>query len=158
MTSTIASDNPLSEQHQALLKIVLDQIIPADPARRKPSAAILALEKLVEQFDENALNSLLSQLDRIEWQALEKTGKNYLSLDRHQQDEIVHQMRQEDPDFLRYLAFSTVSLYYQDPTVMESIGLPHRPPYPEGYSVPRGDTSLLEPVKARGTIWRRTTE
>jgi hypothetical protein len=29
-----------------------------------------------------------------------------------------------------------------------------RPPYPKGYQVVQGDLSLLEPVRARGKIYR----
>ena len=38
--------------------------------------------------------------------------------------------------------------------VLESLGTPPRPPFPEGYEVDQGDWSLLDPVRNRGPIYR----
>ena len=46
--------------------------------------------------------------------------------------------------------------YYRDPRVLESLGTPPRPPFPEGYEIQQGDWSLLDPVRARGPIYRPT--
>ena len=45
--------------------------------------------------------------------------------------------------------------YYRDDRVMVALGLEPRPPFPVGYSLEEGDQSLLDPVKARATFWRR---
>lgn len=45
--------------------------------------------------------------------------------------------------------------YYQDDRVMQSLGMELRPPFPQGYEVPEGDWSLLDPVRARPPFWRR---
>jgi len=47
-----------------------------------------------------------------------------------------------------------IACYYRDDRVMRSLGLQPRPPYPKGYDVEPGDWSLLDPVRARGRIWR----
>ena len=47
-----------------------------------------------------------------------------------------------------------LAAYYRDDRVMRSIGREPRAPYPKGHSVPDGDWSLLEVVKARAPIWR----
>lgn len=44
--------------------------------------------------------------------------------------------------------------YYRDDRVMRALGLEPRPPYPKGFEVEPGDWSLLDPVRARGRIWR----
>lgn len=44
--------------------------------------------------------------------------------------------------------------YYRDDRVMRSIGMEPRPPFPRGFEVEQGDWSLLDPVRARGRIWR----
>ncbi len=46
---------------------------------------------------------------------------------------------------LRYLS----PAYYQHPQVLEGIGEPPRPPFPEGYEVEATDTALLEKLQAR---------
>ena len=48
----------------------------------------------------------------------------------------------------------TVRCYYGDDRVMRSFGMEPRAPYPQGHEVEQGDWSLLEPVRARGPIWR----
>lgn len=45
--------------------------------------------------------------------------------------------------------------YYRDDRVLRSLGLELRPPFPKGYTLEQGDWSLLEPVKARSSFWRR---
>jgi hypothetical protein len=47
--------------------------------------------------------------------------------------------------------------YYRDDRVVRSLGLELRPPFPKGYTLEQGDWSLLDPVKARAPMWRRTT-
>jgi len=44
--------------------------------------------------------------------------------------------------------------YYRDERVMASINMEARPPFPKGYAVEQGDWSLLDPVRARGRIFR----
>ena len=39
--------------------------------------------------------------------------------------------------------------------VLRSLGLELRPPFPKGYTLEQGDWSLLDPVKARPSMWRR---
>jgi hypothetical protein len=47
--------------------------------------------------------------------------------------------------------------YYRDDRVLRSLGLELRPPFPQGYALEQGDWSLLDPVKARPSMWRRTS-
>ncbi len=44
--------------------------------------------------------------------------------------------------------------YYRNDRVMKSIDIEPRPPYPNGYTLVSTDRSLLEPVRARGKIYR----
>ena len=46
---------------------------------------------------------------------------------------------------LRFLYFA----YYQHPKVLEGIGEPPRPPFPEGFEVEATDAELLESLQAR---------
>ena len=59
------------------------------------------------------------------------------------------------PEFLADLARQTVSFYYQQDRVLEAIGVEARAPYPQGFEVVSGDLSLLDPVRRRGTIYRK---
>ena len=50
-----------------------------------------------------------------------------------------------------------VQCYYRDDRVMRSLGMEARAPFPKGFEVPAGDYGLLDPVRARGPIWRDPT-
>ena len=58
------------------------------------------------------------------------------------------------PAAAAYLQALVSQCYYRDPRVLEAIGVEPRPPFPKGYQVEQGDFSLLDPVRARGPIWR----
>ncbi len=45
--------------------------------------------------------------------------------------------------------------YYRDDRVLRSLGLELRAPFPKGHPLEQGDWSLLDPVKARPSMWRR---
>ena len=47
-----------------------------------------------------------------------------------------------------------VQCYYRDDRVMRSLGMAPRSPYPDGFDIPQGDWSLLEPVRQRGKIYK----
>ena len=64
-------------------------------------------------------------------------------------------LREHEPLLATTFAALVVACYYRDDRVMRSIGLEPRPPYPQGYEVEPGDyAALLEPVLARGRLWR----
>lgn len=44
--------------------------------------------------------------------------------------------------------------YYRDRRVITALGLEHRPPFPMGHTLPKGDFSLLDAVRGRGRMWR----
>ena len=52
------------------------------------------------------------------------------------------------------VAMAVIQAYYRDDRVMRSLNLEPRPAFPKGYAVPEGDFTLLDPVRARGRIWR----
>jgi hypothetical protein len=55
---------------------------------------------------------------------------------------------------LNEVLVAVITCYYRDDRVLCSLGMPTRPPYPEGFEVDQGDWSLLDPVRARPKIWR----
>ena len=58
------------------------------------------------------------------------------------------------PEAAGHLQIIVTQCYYRDPRVLDAIGVEARPPFPKGYEVRQGDFSLLDPVRARGPIWR----
>lgn len=63
-------------------------------------------------------------------------------------------LRENEPALAATFANLVVACYYRDDRVLRSLGLEPRPPYPLGYEVEPGDWSLLDPVRARGRLWR----
>ena len=63
-------------------------------------------------------------------------------------------LQRNEPAAAVYLQALVSQCYYRDPRVLEAIGVEPRPPFPKGYQVEQGDFSLLDPVRARGPIWR----
>ena len=60
----------------------------------------------------------------------------------------------EEADILQVLA---VQNYYSDDRVMRSLGMEIRPPFPGGYNLHQGDWSLLDPVRQRAELYRKTS-
>jgi hypothetical protein len=53
-----------------------------------------------------------------------------------------------------YLTRIILQCYYRDDRVMRSLGMEPRPLFPKGFEVEQGDWSLLDPVRARPTLYR----
>ncbi|MCY4094375.1 MAG: gluconate 2-dehydrogenase subunit 3 family protein [Gammaproteobacteria bacterium] len=156
MTQPITSDSPLTAVQRAIFDVVLDQIIPEDPARKKPSAADVGVFEYILVRNPESFDEIGRQLDELAAQATSSHQKEYTELTRELQDDTLNRLHEQDSRFLLILSLQAVECYYLDSRVMAAIGLPARAPYPEGFTVHRGDLSLLDPVRERGRIWRRT--
>ncbi len=97
-----------------------------------------------------AVREALARLDRIAGQAFHSTPAE-------RQASALAEFRKAHPGLTAVLVSVTTRCYYRDDRVMRSLGMELRPPYPKGFDVPQGDWSLLEPVRARGTIYRDVT-
>ena len=52
---------------------------------------------------------------------------------------------------LMFLAYTT---YYVEDRVIAALGLEPRPPHPKGFVMGASDPALLDPVRARGKLYR----
>jgi len=154
MTQIIGTDNPLSDDQRRILAIVLDLIIPASEDGQRPSAADVDVLGYIRENESHTLDGLRAELDRLDAEAFDSQGEAFASLDPATGKALVGAVREREPQFLRTLAMQTVTCYYRDDRVREAIGVGARPPFPEGYEVPSGDLSLLEPVRRRGRVYR----
>jgi hypothetical protein len=69
---------------------------------------------------------------------------------------IAEAFRAEGGPALAALSRVVLLCYYRDDRVMRSLGQEPRAPFPQGHVVEQGDWSLLDPVKKRPPIWRKT--
>jgi len=73
------------------------------------------------------------------------------------QEDAIQRFRQAHPALAAVLVAVVTRCYYRDDRVMRSLGMETRPPFPKGFDVEQGDWSLLDPVRARGKIYREVS-
>lgn len=152
MTRQTPSDrpDPLSDADAAALRCVAGHMIPADPGAGLPGAdepRIFADMLGSIERDRAALVAALHALAR-------GVDGDLAAMPRAARAAALADFRTQHPRQARALETTIALAYYRDPQVMTAIGLEPRPPFPQGYEVEQGDWSLLEPVRARGKIYR----
>ena len=82
-------------------------------------------------------------------------GKPLAELDPARREAVAKEFRATGGGAAATLIRVVLQCYYRDDRVLRSLGLELRPPFPLGYPLEQGDWSLLDPVKARRSMWRR---
>jgi hypothetical protein len=148
----IGSDSPLSPSAQSALKRLLRAMIPASEEFAVPGADDDAIFADILRTGGGQLavaNPLLESLAKQipDYPETEDGG-----------DPLAEQFRREHADLAGLLTMLTMQCYYRDDRVMRSLEMPVRAPFPEGYEIDDGDYSLLDPVRARGRIYRQVPD
>ena len=151
---TAGSDAGLTSVQGETLSVLLNMIVPPSADGRMPGAAEMAV--LLRHIAEarTALPALRELLDRLDREAITECGVAFAAVDEVRRVALLDQVHRRDPVVVHQLALETVTCYYQQDRVLEGLGMEARPPYPKGYRVEQGDLSLLNPVIARGKIYR----
>ncbi len=143
-SQSIATDHPLNAAEQSTLRTLAGLIIPPSAEYQVPGAN-----------DDLIFQDLLQQT-RADIAAVQ-SGIQFaqdVTIDQEQPlDTSAIAILQGKPE-LAVIVSMVAQVYYRDDRVMQSIGMEPRPPFPQGYEVPQGDWSMLEPVQQRGKIWR----
>lgn len=148
------SENALSDAQKRTLTILLDCLIPPDAERGLPGAGALGLAEDVES-KLGAMASLIGQqLEALDQRARREAGEALEALAPAERTRIVQSHSESEPDFLGPLLYHGFAAYYQQPSVLEALGMPGRPPHPIGYEIGPHDASLLDPVRDRGRFYR----
>jgi hypothetical protein len=137
-------------KERELLASVLDRLVPARDDGRAPGAGALGLADFLETAaarDPELRRALDAALP-----ALAADGFARLAPDA--QIARLTALSQQAPADFAALVQRTYQGYYQHPRVVEALGLPPRPPFPEGYAVAPTDFALLDPVRAREKLYR----
>lgn len=148
------SAQALTAAQRALLDIVLDMIVPPGTDGRMPGAAEVGVPAYLVAEAPDALPALRGELDRLERISREHFARAFAQLQKGERQALVENLRAQEPAFMSRLAMETMACYYQHDRVLQALGREARPPYPKGYQVAQGDLSLLDPVRARGKIYR----
>lgn len=147
-------DGRLTVVQRETLSALLDMILPPSSDGRMPGAGQMAA--LIDHIAEacTTLPALRQCLDKLDHEAIAQCGAPFAAVDEVGRVSLVDRMRTQDPGPLQQLALETVTCYYQQDRVLEGLGMEVRPPFPSGYRVEQGNLSLLQPVIARGKIYR----
>ncbi len=146
---------PLSDpEAQRTLTAVLDEIVPPREDGL-PGAGGLGLATYVaERLGEGAPH-VAAGLGELERRAREQGATEYAAAPAEQRVEWLNQVAAARPGFLESLIFHSYGGYYQHPRVVEALGVPPRPPYPEGYPLEAGDLTRLEAVRSGPRRYRQ---
>ena len=133
---------PLSTEDQTRLRKIVAMIIPASTEFQTPGADDPAIFAEIVATAETKASATLDALQAVDALGDLEPAAMGAALNR------------KAPEAAAHLQAITAECYYRDPRVLKAIGVEQRPPFPKGYQVEQGDFSLLDPVRARGPVWR----
>jgi hypothetical protein len=84
-------------------------------------------------------------------------GQPLAELDTARREAVAKEFRATGGAPAAALTRVVLQCYYRDDRVLRSLGHELRAPFPKGYTLEQGDWSLLDPVKKRPSMWRRTS-
>jgi hypothetical protein len=147
----MTAENALTPAQRNDLRVVSAMMIPASAEYDVPGAddgAIQADILATLGRDSKRVAEALDHLARL-------AGMPLAQLDQARRDAVANEFRSSGGAAAATLIRVVLQCYYRDDRVLRSLGLELRPPFPKGYPLEQGDWSLLEPVKARPSMWRR---
>ena len=155
MTDNRITSELLQPSVQVTLAALLDALIPANDEYATPSGGDEAiLQDIVQTFRASANQLIREGLIQLRDLSLERHEEEFEKTDEEQRVALFMEMRNRNGEFYRTLSSVLVQCYYRNDDVMRSLSMEPRPPFPIGHEVPKGDFNLLEPVRARGKLWR----
>jgi hypothetical protein len=137
-----------SEERSALASL-LDELLPPRGDAGLAGAGGLGLAGAV---DTASLGSPLRPALSAELAALASGG--FAGLAKDEKRARLEALAKEKPELFQLLLRHAYGAYYTHPSVVAALGLPARPPFPQGYEVPPTDFSLLDPVRRRARMYR----
>ena len=149
----MSEENALSSGQRNDLRTVAAMIIPASTEYAVPGADDAAIQADILKTmgrDTEAVRAALDHLARL-------AGKPLAELDSTRRDAVANEFRASGGPAAATLVRVVLQCYYRDDRVLRSLGLELRAPFPLGYELEQGDWSLLDPVKARPSVLRRTS-
>ncbi len=148
------ADDRLAADAKRVLSSVLDQLIPERLDVELPGAGELGVGEVVIRAQGDALPALKAVLCELDAQATSGGAADFSALPHEERAALLAEVDAANPGFLPGLIFHAYTAYYQQPRVVEALGLEARPPYPKGYELEMGDLGLLDPVRERKGLYR----
>lgn len=155
--SESTAGQPFSADQLRTLAAALDEIIPASADGRLPGAGFLAggerfasVVRLMPGLDVG-LSVGLAALDE---HARKRGAGGFSSLAGPDRLAVLNEVAAADAGLVPSLMFVAYTTYYVEDLVIAAIGMEPRPPHPQGFAMDASDPALLEPVRARGKLYR----
>jgi len=147
----MTADNSLTAVQVDDLRTLSGMIIPESAEYRVPGADDRVIQAdILATLGRDAAH-VREALDL----AARLAGGPLAALDAAKRDAVAAELRKTGGPAVATLARVVLQCYYRDDRVVRSLGLEPRPPFPKGHVLEQGDWSLLDPVKARPSSWRR---
>lgn len=147
----MTAESALTSAQRDDLRAIAAMMIPASAEYDVPGAADAAIQAEILATlgrDASKVREALDHLARL-------AGGRLADLDDAQREAVAKSFRAQGGAAAATLVRVVLQCYYRDDRVLRSLGLELRPPFPKGHVLEQGDWSLLEPVKARPSMWRR---
>ena len=141
-------------QEIATLSAVLDTLIPPSRERGLPGAGALGLAQHLRDAVPELSALVDPALAELDARARESDAAGFAALTLEARHAALCELSERQPALLPGLLFQTYRAYYSHPTVLSALGVPPRPPHPEGYEIGADDLSLLENVRSRRKLYR----
>jgi hypothetical protein len=149
----MSAENHLSSRQRDDLAVIAAMMIPASSQYDVPGADDAAIQAdIIATLGRDAalVAEALDHLARLAGRPLAETGAV-------RREAVAKEFRTTGGGAAATLVRVVLQCYYRDDRVLRSLGLELRPPFPRGYALEQGDWSLLDRVKARPSMWRKTT-
>jgi hypothetical protein len=141
----------LTQAQRDDLRTIAAMMIPESAEYRVPGADDPAIQADILATLGRDTKRVREALDHIARLA----GKPLAELDPQRRKTIAAEFRATGGPAAATLVRVVLQCYYRDDRVLRSLGLELRAPFPKGYTLEQGDWSLLDPVRARPSTWRR---
>ncbi|MBI3784499.1 MAG: gluconate 2-dehydrogenase subunit 3 family protein [Deltaproteobacteria bacterium] len=149
-------ERPFSADELRTLTSVLDEIIPPSVERNLPGAGEAGVAAYVDAALRKAVELrpvIVQGLADLEAQARSRFGQSFAALSKTEKGALLNEQ-----GFIFPLMLHAYIGYYQNERVVSALGLPLRPPHPQGYEMERSDLSLLDVVRRRPKMFRTLPE
>ena len=148
----MTAESALTQSQSDDLRTIAGIIIPASIEFDVPGADDPAIQADILATlgrDTALVREALDELARL-------AGVPLVRLEPARREAVATELRAQGGAAVATLGRVVLQCYYRDDRVVRSLGLEPRPPYPKGHVLEDGDWSLLDPVRARLPMWRRS--
>jgi len=140
-----------------VLTLVLDELIPPSGDGRLPGAGALGIASDVETAVKAtpALGPVIEGgLSALESLSHAHDAGGFAALSRGERVAVLREVEAADPAFVPTLLMLAYVGYYGNERVVAILKQDSQAPHPRGYDVGPDDLTLLDPVRARGKLYR----